>query len=305
MWQPALCESAAPVIGACIDIGSNTTRLLVAEVSGGLLEEIAARRSFTRLGAGQGPGGAVPAEKVRRNAEVVAEQLAVAREAQATEICVLATAAIRRARNRDELVQAVERRVGLPVRVLTDEEEARLSFAGATRGLPAAVGSVAVVDVGGGSVEIAVGTPGQDVGWWDSVATGSSLLSEAYVRSDPPVRADLEALRRAAVLALEGLRPPPVDEAMAVGGTATSLRLLVGSELGPDSLERAIDRIVEIPAAQAMERLGIAAERSRLLPAGMILLQEVSARLGRPLRVAHGGLREGAMLQFAHAAGQG
>ena len=293
------------MVRACVDIGSNTTRLLVADVCGGRLEEISVRRAFTRLGAGQGPGGAVPAEKVRRNAEVVAEQVAVAREAQAREICVLATAAIRRARNRDELVQAVERRAGLPVRVLTDEEEARLSFAGATRGVPGALGRMAVVDVGGGSVELAVGTPGEEVTWWDSVPTGSSLLSEAYVRSDPPARADLEALRRAAALAFEELRPPPVDGAMAVGGTATSLRLLVGAELGPDSLERALGRIVAVPAAQATERLGIAEERSRLLPAGMILLQELSARLGHPLRVAHGGLREGALLHLASAAGQG
>lgn len=293
------------MVCACIDIGSNTTRLLVAEVSGGQLEEIAARRAFTRLGAGQGPGGVVPAEKVRRNAEVVAEQVAEAREAGATEICVVATAAIRRAPNRDELVRAAERHAGVPVRVLSSAEEARLSFAGATRGLPAALGNVAVVDVGGASVEIAVGTPGRDVSWWNSVATGSSLLSEAYVRSDPPARADLEALRRAAALALEELRPPSVQEAMAVGGTATSLRLLIGAELDPDSLGRAIDRLARIPAAEATERLGIAAERSRLLPAAMILLQEVSARLGRPLRVAQGGLREGAVLQIASAARPG
>jgi len=293
------------VVCACIDIGSNTTRLLLAEVSGGRFEEIAAMRAFTRLGAGQGPGGVVPAEKVQANAEVVAEQITVAREAGAAEICVLATAAIRRAPNREELVRAVKLRAGVPVRVLSSAEEAHLSFAGATRGLPAALGSVAVVDVGGGSVEIAVGTPGQDVDWWRSMATGSSLLSEAYVRSDPPAPADLEAMRRAARLTLEGLRPPPVNEAMAVGGTASSLRLLVGVELTPDSLERGIDLIAGMPAAEATERLGIAPERSRLLPAGMILLREISALLGRPLRVARGGLREGAVLQLASAARPG
>ena len=293
------------LVCACIDIGSNTTRLLVAEVSGGRLTEIATRRAFTRLGAGQGPGGMVPAEKVQGNAKVVAEQLAIARGAGASEICVMATAAIRRAPNRDELVRAVEQAAGAHVRVLSSAEEARLSFAGATWGLSAALGSVAVVDVGGGSVEVAVGTPGDDVSWWDSVATGSSLLTEAYVRSDPPARADLEALRRAAALALENLAPPTVNEAMAVGGTATSLRLLVGAELGPDSLKSAIDRIAGIPAAEAEQRLGIVAERARLLPAGMILLQEVSARLGCPLRVAHGGLREGAVLELASAASPG
>jgi exopolyphosphatase / guanosine-5'-triphosphate,3'-diphosphate pyrophosphatase len=293
------------VAWACIDIGSNTTRLLVADVSGGKLEEIAARRAFTRLGAGQGPGGTIPADKVERNAEVVAEQISVAREAGATEIRVLATAAIRRAPNRDDLVRAVQRRAGVPVRVLSSEEEARLSFAGATRGLPVWLGNVAVVDVGGGSVEIAVGTPTRKVSWWKSVATGSSLLSEAYVRSDPPARVDLEALRRAAAVALQGLRPPAVTEAMAVGGTATSLRLLVGPELNRDSLEAAIDLITTIPADETEERFGIAAERSRLLPAGMILLSELSARLGRPLRVAKGGLREGAVLQSASAGRRG
>ena len=293
------------MVCACIDIGSNTTRLLVAEVSGGHLREIAARRAFTRLGAGQGPGGVVPAEKVQRNAEVVAQQVAIARGAGASEICVMATAAIRRAPNRDALVLAAQRSGGVPVRVLSSEEEARLSFAGATWGLSAELGTVAVVDVGGGSVEVAAGTPGRDVSWWDSVATGSSLLTEAYVRSDPPARADLEALRRAAVLALEGLSPPPVSEAMAVGGTATSLRLLVGSQLDSASLGNAIDRITAIPAAQAEERLGIAAERSRLLPAGMVLLQEVSTRLGCSLRVARGGLREGAVLDVAGASPPG
>jgi len=92
---------------------------------------------------------------------------------------------------------------------------------------------------------------------------------------------------------------------MAVGGTAGSLRLLVGVELTPDSLERGIDLIAGMPAAEATERLGIAPERSRLLPAGMILLREISARLGRPLRVARGGLREGAVLQLASAARPG
>jgi len=293
------------LVCACIDIGSNTTRLLVADVSAGGLDEIVAGRAFTRLGAGQGPGGVVPADKVKRNAEVVAEQVALARKVGATEICILATAAIRRAANRDELVRAAELRAGMSVRVLSSAEEAGLSFSGATHGLRPALGTVAVVDVGGGSVEVAVGTPGRDVSWWDSVPTGSSLLTEAYVRSDPPARADLEALRRAAALALEELRPPPVREAFAVGGTATSLRLLVGGELSPDSLERAIERLAAIPSATATERLGIAAERSRLLPAGMILLREVSGRLGCPLHVAQGGLREGAVLQFAGTAPPG
>jgi exopolyphosphatase / guanosine-5'-triphosphate,3'-diphosphate pyrophosphatase len=293
------------VVCACIDIGSNTTRLLAAEVSGNGLVELAARRSFTRLGAGQGPGGVIPGEKVRENAVVVGEQLAAARDAGATEVCVVATAAIRRAPNRDELVDAVKRLTGVPVRVLSGGEEARLCFRGATRDLPPGDESVAVVDVGGGSVEVAVGSPGGEVAWWDSLPTGSSLLTEAHVRNTPPDEADLEALRRAAANALEDLAPPPVQDAMAVGGTATSLRLLVGGELGNADLERGVALLARTSAGAVTQQLGLDPERARLLPAGMILLQVVGKRLGRTLRLAHGGLREGAVLELARASGAG
>jgi len=293
------------VVCACIDIGSNTTRLLAAEVSANGLVELAARRSFTRLGAGQGPGGVISGEKVRENAEVVAEQLAAARDAGATKVCVVATAAIRRAPNRDELVNAVQGLTGVPVRVLSGAEEAHLCFRGATRDLPPGDESVAVVDVGGGSVEVAVGSPGGEVVWWESLPTGSSLLTEAHVRSEPPDEADLEALRRAAANAVEDLAPPPVQDAMAVGGTATSLRLLVGGELGNADLERGVGLLARTPAGEVTRQLGLDPERARLLPAGMILLQVVGKRLGRPLRLAHGGLREGAVLELARASDVG
>ncbi len=290
------------MVCACIDIGSNTTRLLAAEVSGRGLVELVARRAFTRLGAGRGPGGVIPGEKVRENAEVVVDQLAAAREAGAERVCVVATAAIRRAPNRDELVDAVGQRAGLVVRVLSGAEEARLCFLGATRDLPPSDRSVAVVDVGGGSVEVAVGSPGGEVAWWESLPTGSSLLTEAHVRSEPPTEADLQALRRAAANATEDLRPPPVQDAMAVGGTATSLRLLVGGQLGHDDLERGVALLARTPPEEATRRLGLDPRRARLLPAGMILLQAVSARLGHALRLAQGGLREGAVLELARRA---
>ena len=115
----------------------------------------------------------------------------------AQELAAVATAAIRNAANRDELVAAVEGRLGVPLRVLSGQEEARLSFVGATRTLAQpATGTIAVVDVGGGSTEIAVGTPDGAVEWSESFRVGSGFLADSYLRSDPPSVAELETLRR-------------------------------------------------------------------------------------------------------------
>ena len=125
------------MICACIDIGSNTTRLLVADAADERLRELVTQRAFTRIGRSLRDGGSIPAEKIAETAEVVRTQSAVAREVGAKEIVVVATAAIRSAANRDELASAVEEAGGIPLSVLTGEEEARLAFVGATRTLVA------------------------------------------------------------------------------------------------------------------------------------------------------------------------
>src|SRR3954470_16877628 len=141
-------------------------------------------------------GRSIPAEKVAETAGVVASQARMAREMGAARIEAVATAAIRKAVNRDELAVAVERAAGVPLRVLTEEEEARLSFVGATRSLTMPPqDSVAVVDVGGGSTEIAIGTMAGGVDWWASLPIGSGLLSDGYLHSDPPVAQELERAR--------------------------------------------------------------------------------------------------------------
>ncbi len=292
-----------PLILGCIDIGSNTTRLLVAEAGGGTLRELVTQRAFTRIGRSLGKGGAIPLEKVEETAEVVSTQAKVAREVGAQELAAVATAAIRNAANRDELVAAVEGRLGVPLRVLSGQEEARLSFVGATRTLAQpATGTIAVVDVGGGSTEIAVGAPDGAVEWSESFRVGSGFLADSYLRSDPPAVAELETLRRHVGGVFEGLRPPPADAAVAVGGTATSLRRLVGAELAHETLERGVRVLSATPIAEVAERFELDPERVRLLPAGILLLEAVSDCLGLPLRIARGGLREGVILEMVDAA---
>jgi len=283
---------------ACIDIGSNTTRLLVADTNGGVLRELMAQRAFTRIGKSMGSDKSIPAEKVAETADVVAAQARMARDMGAGRIEAVATAAIRKASNRDELTLAVEQAAGVSLRVLTEEEEARLSFVGATRTLAAPPeDTVAVVDVGGGSTEIAVGTMAGGVEWWASLPIGSGLLADGYLHSDPPGVQELENARLHAAGAFDGLDPPPTREAVAVGGSATSLRRLVGAELRHDALERSIKILATTPSTDVARRFDLDPERVRLLPGGIVIFDELSRKLGRSLQIAAGGLREGVILE--------
>jgi exopolyphosphatase / guanosine-5'-triphosphate,3'-diphosphate pyrophosphatase len=286
---------------ACIDIGSNTTRLLVAEPEGPGLREVLARRMFVPLV--NGAGGAIDAETTTVLASVVAAHAALARDAGAERIQAVATAAIRHAANREALCAAIHRESGLRVRVIDDAEEARLAFAGATGMLAAPpAGTIGVFDVGGGSSELIAGTVADGVRWFVSVRVGSGLLTERHVHGDPPTAAEIDALRAAADAAFGGVAPPRAQSVYAVGGGATSLRKLCGDSLSAAAIEAALGLVAAWPVRDAARRLSLARERVRLLPAGLVLLRAASAAFGGvPLEVARGGLREGVVLEdFAH-----
>jgi exopolyphosphatase/guanosine-5'-triphosphate,3'-diphosphate pyrophosphatase len=279
---------------ACIDIGSNTTRLLVAEASDGALTEVLSQRAFTRLTSGR----PIPEDKIALVAQTVASQVRLAREAGAQHIRTVATAAIRDAPNRSELCAAVARAAGIEVVVLSGEDEARLAFAGATRTLQhAPLGVIAVVDVGGGSSELVIGTMAGGVTWSASFRVGSGFLADHYLRSDPPAPDELDNVRRHVGGVFEGLVTPPADVAYAVGGSATSLRRLVGAELSHDTLARGLHVLGGATIAEVAQRFELHTERVRVLPAGMLLLDEASRVLRGPLRIASGGLREGVLLE--------
>jgi exopolyphosphatase/guanosine-5'-triphosphate,3'-diphosphate pyrophosphatase len=285
---------------ACIDIGSNTTRLLVADVADGRLVAVVQQRSFTRIGRAISADGAIPAALIGDVARVVAKQREVAAVAGAEHLRVVATAAIRRAENRDELVSTLRERAGVEVAIVPGELEARLAFAGATRTFePAPAGTIAVVDVGGMSTEIAVGTMAGGVTWARSYAIGSSALA-AGCREDPPSPHDMAAMRTAARAAFAGGRAiPAADHAIAVGGSAASLPTLVGPVLDPAALERALAVLTSAPATAIAQLHDLAQERTQLLPAGILVLGAAAERLGRPLRIGRGGLREGVIFELA------
>jgi exopolyphosphatase/guanosine-5'-triphosphate,3'-diphosphate pyrophosphatase len=292
-----------PVPCACVDIGSNTTRLLLAECRDGSLRELMTQRVFTRIGRSIRRDGAIPADKLAETADVVERQVRHARELGADRIAIVATAAVRQARNGADLTGAIEAATGLATRVLSEEDEARLAFLGASRTLGSPFeGNLGVVDVGGGSTEIAIGSMEEGVIWSQSFRIGSGFLADSYLVSDPPSAHELEAARAHASGTFEGLRTPPITRAVASGGSATSLRRMAGAELSHEALERAIRLLASAPSLELAERFGLDPERVRLLPAGVLILEAVGDALGQSLKIGNGGIREGVVLELAAAA---
>jgi exopolyphosphatase/guanosine-5'-triphosphate,3'-diphosphate pyrophosphatase len=299
---PGLGLGLGEVRRACIDIGSNTTRLLVAACDPGGVREIHQERVFTRIGHGLRDDASIPQAKLKEVAAVVAAQVTLAGElgVDTSQIHGVATAAIRRAGNGAELLSAIESACGLAVRVLSAEEEARLAFVGAAGTLGhVPSGPLGVVDVGGGSSELVVGTAPDSVGWWASFALGSGDLAEDFLRSDPPELSELSAARAHVAGTVVGIEPPPPVEAVAVGGSAASLLRLAGPRLDAASLDRALVLLTSRRASEIARRFGLDRDRVRLLPAGLVILEAVSRLFGVGLSVGSGGIREGVLLEAA------
>lgn len=282
---------------ACIDIGSNTTRLLVADCDGPRLVERYQARAFTSIGDALRDDGEIPSGKLDEVCAAVADQLASAKLLGAAEIRCVATAAVRRARNGDVLIERVAGTcAGLDVELLSSEAEARLSFLGAMHGLEREPsGPISVADVGGGSCELAVGTAAEGVTWWASFPLGSSDIAHDFLAGDPPLADDVAQARERLREALTGIEPPPTVTAVAVG--ANSLGRLVGPVLDAETFGASLKLLLGYSRSELVTLLGLDLERLRLLPAGLLILEAVSKLVGAPLQIVSGGLREGVLLE--------
>ena len=284
---------------AAIDIGTNTTRVLVAEPADGHLRNVMDQKAYTRLGSGSSENGEIRAGKLTEVADVVATQVRLAEELDADAIRIVATAAIREAANRETVVERIADACGVEVEVLSEEEEGRLAFIGATRTLGHVVdGEVAVVDVGGGSSEIVFGTLRAGSRAVHSFKIGSGSLSDRFVSSDPPSAAEIRSLRDHVAGFFEGVELERPEQAVAVGGTANALRKLVGGMVEYETLERAVRVLTGDRIAVVAKRFELDPARVQLLPAGVLLFEEISRLLGRPLQIGKGGLRDGVILDI-------
>jgi exopolyphosphatase/guanosine-5'-triphosphate,3'-diphosphate pyrophosphatase len=274
-----------------IDVGSNSTRLLVADAGAGPLVPLDTEKVRLALGEEIERFGDVSDVHVAAAAKAVRKLAATARRRGVVTLDVFLTAPGRQAANADELVSALSRASGVQTRVLSKEEEGTLAYRGAVLTTELELPSrIAVCDVGGASTEVAVGSPADEPDWIESVDLGSVRLT---TRAGDAVAEAAEAFA--------ALQPPRVEAALAVGGSARATRRLVGARLGEEELAEAL-RLTRTKSPRQIARgYGVDRARAEILPAGVALLGEVQRRLGVPLHVCDGGIREGAVLASLEA----
>jgi len=285
---------------AVIDIGSNTARLLVADVAE-TVEPVRAERAYLGLAADILRHGAVSPGKLEDAATVAGRYARLAARLDADAVAAVVTAPGRQGRASTELVEALGKAVGSPVRVLTAEEEGRFAFVGATERLEPDGGIVAVCDVGGGSTELVVGTVLLGPAWVRSADIGSLRLTRVCLNADRAGTKAVDRARQIVARELEEFDAPQVDVALAVGGSARAAAKIAGRRLGREELEDVITMASRTPPAKLARAFGFDAARAETVLAGAIILSAVAERLDAPLRLGQGGLREGIALTLARA----
>jgi exopolyphosphatase / guanosine-5'-triphosphate,3'-diphosphate pyrophosphatase len=219
---------------AAVDCGTNSIRLLVADVdpSSGKLVDLDRRMEITRLGEGVDDSGRLSEPALDRTFRVLRRYADVIHGLDTKRVRVVATSATRDAENQDKFVGGIESLLGVAPEVLSGDEEARLSFAGATRGLPAGIpGPFLVVDIGGGSTEFVLGQ--DDVRAAESADIGCVRLTERYFVDDPPTPREIAAARAEIVQTIDQVADVvPLGDAQSLLGLAGSVTTVAGIALG-------------------------------------------------------------------------
>lgn len=297
-----------------LDIGSNTVHLLVVDaVRGARPAPAASDRTVVRLMRYLQPDGSISDVGVAAILDAVGRAAQMAREHDVEETLVMATSALREATNGPAVLAAVEERVGVPVEVLSGTDEARLTFLAARRWHGWAAGRLLVLDIGGGSLEIAGGVD-EDPDVALSVPLGAGRMTIEHLPQDPATPEQLAALRAhvrgVLAAALDGAgRLPRPDHVVATSKTFRSLARLAGMQVevvGPDERWRMrrsqladwVPRLARIPAAGRTELPGITPERTVQIVAGAVVAEETMRALGvDEVEICPWALREGAILR--------
>ncbi len=287
---------------AVIDVGSNSVRLLIASVKRtGQVRELGRERVYLRLGDDAHRLGRIGGRKLDELADVAETYGRRARAARVERIETIVTAPGRQAANTDELVDRLSDAARTPVVVLTAEEEGRLAWEGAVAFAPPTDENVGVVDLGGGSCEVAIGTPATGPTWISSRDAGALRVTRALLPTGRPTARQLARVRAEIRDLLDGLDPPRPDRALAVGGTARAVSKVIGPRFGARKLDELAERIVRDGAAATTSGLDVTPGRNETLLGGTLILAEVARRLDSKLEIGRGGLREGAALALARA----
>ncbi|MBV9465395.1 MAG: Ppx/GppA family phosphatase, partial [Solirubrobacterales bacterium] len=272
---------------AVVDIGTNSTRLLIAELEGDrVVAELERRSTVTRLGIGVDADGRLREDAMQRVFSTLEEYREQIERLETERAVAVLTSAVRDSANGQQFAEQVERRYGLRPHVLAGEEEARLTFLGATSERDDERPTL-VIDIGGGSTELVVGSRGE-VAFHVSTQAGVVRQTERHLDSDPPTDGELAALAQDARAILADAVPPErrreVRHAIAVAGTATSLAAIAqqlepydpdkveGFVLGRDRCEQLLERLAAIPLAERRQVPGLHPDRAPTIVAGAVIL---------------------------------
>ena len=270
-----------------IDLGTNSSRLLVVDVDGSDLREIERQTTVTRLGEGLEASGRLSEAAIKRVDETVARYRELLDRHHAETVVCVATSAMRDAENGQELADLLRRRHQVDPRVISGDEEARLTFRGGTHGRPPDHPTL-VIDIGGGSTEYVVGRPGDEPTFHMSTRMGSVRHSERHLHTDPPTSAELAALADDIDQILADDIPQDVreqvEQAIAVAGTATSLAAIDlqldpydpervhGHRLTRATCEQLRDTLASLPLAERRQVTGLHPDRAPTIVAGATIL---------------------------------
>jgi exopolyphosphatase / guanosine-5'-triphosphate,3'-diphosphate pyrophosphatase len=309
-----------PVRVAVVDIGTNSTRLLVADVDvAGALTEVERRTEVTRLGHGVDRDGVLAQDAMARVFATLAEYRRRIDAHDVQRAVAVLTSAVRDAANGAGFTARVRDDYGLDARTIGGDEEARLTFLGATsnRARDGSTSTV-VIDIGGGSTELVVGTADQ-VGFHVSTQAGVVRHSERHIHTDPPEREELDALA-ADVRAIFAAKVPPevrddVAAAIAVAGTPTSLAAIDldlecyrsdrvhGHLLTLDACDRMLERLAALPEPERRKVRGLHPDRAPTIVAGAVMLIEALRLFGlQETEVSDQDILHGAALETVHRA---
>ncbi|HYZ35542.1 MAG TPA: Ppx/GppA phosphatase family protein [Pseudonocardiaceae bacterium] len=235
---------------AAIDCGTNSIRLLVADLTDGKLVDVHREMRIVRLGQDVDATGRLASGALERTRLALADYVAIARRVDAQRVRMVATSATRDAANRDDFFAMVRHTLGTDAEVITGDEEARLSFTGAVGDLDPADGPFVVVDVGGGSTEVVLGEwdgTRPDVTAARSVNVGCVRITERHLHSDPPTAAEISAARQFAAQTLQAVfASVPVQKArtwVGVAGTVTTLSAVAQRLPGYDAERTHLSRL--------------------------------------------------------------
>jgi exopolyphosphatase/guanosine-5'-triphosphate,3'-diphosphate pyrophosphatase len=297
--------SASAPVGASVDLGSNSVHLLVAAIDRYDLRPLADMSAFLGLGAAVDDRAHLGAAKRGELVATLVDYAATARTHGAARITFMGTEPIRRAADGARIVAEVERASGIPLHVLTHEEEAYLTMIGVTGGRPV-IHETLVVDIGGGSSEFCAVAPGRRARA-AGLRLGSNRLSARFARTDPVTREAFDAMVKGADEIVASALPSDPSDLFLVGGTASNLLKVTegGSAdrvLTSARLSEGIRAVLSQPAASLTERYLVNPKRGPLLAAGAAIVDALMRRyVVDRVRVSEAGMREGAVLVAAHA----